>query len=58
MTDDKRATPTDPLLAAAAELKRELETDTPQEFQAAVRGPMEEIMKLLLEAAAGGQKPG
>lgn len=50
--DRRRTVATDPLLTAAAELKKELETDTPQEFQDAVRGPMEEIMKILLEAAA------
>lgn len=40
----------DPILKKAADLKKELETDTPPEFQAKVRGPMEEIMKLLLGA--------
>lgn len=48
----------DPIIQKAADLKRELETDTPVDFQAKVKGPMDEIMKILLAAtqAAPGSK--
>lgn len=40
----------DPILEKAVDLKKELETDTPPEFQAQVAPIMDEIMKLLLGA--------
>ncbi len=51
--------PPDPIIQKAVDLKKELETDTMPELQAAVKKPMEEIMKLLLGAvkAPPDQKP-
>ena len=46
----------DPIIKKAAGLKKELETDTPPEFQAAVKGPMDEIMKILLDAVKADTK--
>jgi hypothetical protein len=40
----------DPIIDAAVDLKKALETDTPPDFQAKVKGPMDEIMKILLGA--------
>lgn len=50
---------TDPIIKKAADLKKELETDTPTAFQAEVKGHMDEIMKILLDATKPkpGQKP-
>ena len=43
----------DPLIEKALALKKELETDTPPEFQGQVKPIMDEIMKIIL----GGVQP-
>ena len=40
----------DPIIEKAVALKKELETDTPPEFQAEVKPIMDEIMKIILGA--------